>query len=89
MKKSNMVRFGALVVGLSFVAVSCGSSNNSASDTTAAAATTSGGDLEGMKGTIHSSTFRLNSKMALTLSGPQQATKHSLTTRTPQKHSTL
>jgi branched-chain amino acid transport system substrate-binding protein len=32
MKKSNMKRFGALVVGLSFVAVSCGSSDEGATE---------------------------------------------------------
>jgi branched-chain amino acid transport system substrate-binding protein len=32
MKKSNMKRFGALVVGLSFVAVSCGSSDEAATE---------------------------------------------------------
>ena len=54
MKRSNMVRFGAVVVGLSLFAGACGSSDNAASDTTAVADTTapaSGGELEGMKGT--------------------------------------
>ena len=37
MKKSNMKRFGALVIGLSFVAVSCGSSDEAATEDTAAA----------------------------------------------------
>lgn len=55
MKKSNMVRFGAIVAGLSLLAGACGSSDNAASDTTAVADTTapaSGGELEGMKGTL-------------------------------------
>ena len=51
MKKSNLKRFGALVIGLSFVAVSCGGSSDTATDTTTPAAT-AGGDLEGMKGTM-------------------------------------
>ena len=52
MKKSNMKRFGALVVGLSFVAVSCGSSDDAATDTTVATEAAAGGELEGMKGTM-------------------------------------
>ena len=53
MKKSNLKRFGALVVGLSFVAVSCGSSDDAATEETVAVeAPAAGGDLEGMKGTM-------------------------------------
>ncbi len=55
MKKTNMRRFGALIVGLSLIAAACGSDNN-ASDTTVPAVTDTaapapGGELEGMKGT--------------------------------------
>ena len=50
MKKSNLKRFGALVVGLSFVAVSCGSSDDAATEETVAVDMS--GELEGMKGTM-------------------------------------
>lgn len=56
MKKINMRRFGALVVGLSLVAAACGS-DDGATDTTVAdtvvdtVAPATGGELEGMKGT--------------------------------------
>ena len=39
MKKSNLLRAGAVLVSLSFVGVACGSSDDSASDTTAPAST--------------------------------------------------
>jgi len=57
MKKSKMVRFGALIAGLSLVAAACGGGDDAASDTTAAAVAetaapaATGGELEGMKGT--------------------------------------
>jgi hypothetical protein len=37
MKKSNLLRAGAVLVSLSFVGVACGGSDDAASDTTAAA----------------------------------------------------
>jgi len=55
MMKSKMVRFSAIVVGLSLLAGACGSSDDEASDTTAVADTVApvtGGELEGMKGTL-------------------------------------
>ena len=55
MMKSKMVRFGAVVVGLSFLAGACSSSNDATSDTMAAddtMAPATGGELEGMKGTL-------------------------------------
>lgn len=55
MKKTNMRRFGALIVGLSLVAAACGS-DDEATDTVVdtvvdTVAPVAGGDLEGMKGT--------------------------------------
>lgn len=55
MKKTNMRRFGALIVGLSLVAAACGSDKAATDEPTTTVVDTvapvAGGELEGMKGT--------------------------------------